>query len=182
MKPALSLAKPLPLERTEERYLGPAHVVDGDARAVRVRLPTGEVVVAELALALAYEPAKDDIVLVIGERGAHYGIGVLRGKGRLVLETEGDIAIRAKGALDLSGASVRVSGKQIEVQSSRLTMVAEALTQRVGSFLQRVTGILTVHAKQSHTVVEESAVTQAKNATILTEDSVNINGKSVLLG
>lgn len=182
MKPALALAPPLPVERSEDRYLGPAHVVDGDAKAVRARLPSGEIVVAELALALSYEPAKDDVILVIGERGAHYGIGVLRGKGRLVLETEGDIAIQAKGKLDLSGDSVRVAGRDVEVQSSRLTMVAAALTQRVDSFLQRVTGILTVHAKQSHTVVEESSVTQAKNATILTEDSVNINGKSVLLG
>ena len=47
---------------------------------------------------------------------------------------------------------------------------------------QRVTSSLTVHAREAHTLVEQSAVTQAKNATILTEDAVTINGKSVLLG
>lgn len=165
-----------------ERYLGPAHVVDGDSRSVRARLPTGEVVVAELALALSYEPAQGDVVLVIGEKGAFYGIGVLSGKGRLVLETDGDIAVRAKGNLDLSGARVRVAGRELELAGDKVTMVAEVLTQRVSSLLQRVTKLLTVHAKQVHTLVDESTVTQAKNATILTEDSVNINGKSVMLG
>jgi hypothetical protein len=145
-------------------------------------LPTGEVVVAQLALALSYEPHEGDTVLLIGEASTYYGIGVLNGKGRLVLETAGDIAVRAGGALDLSGDRVRVTGNEVEVASTKLTMVVEAVTQRVGSLLQRVAGLMTVHAREVHTIAEESTVTQAKNATILSQDAVTINGKSVLLG
>ncbi|MFO0610939.1 MAG: DUF3540 domain-containing protein [Polyangiaceae bacterium] len=170
---------PLP---SSERYLGPATVVDGDARAVRVRLPGGEIVVAELALALSYEPAAGDSVLVISENGVHYGIGVLRGKGRLVLETQGDIAIKSGGQIELSAPRVSVTGETTEIKATKLSVVAEAVTQRVTSWVQRVHGLLSVHAKESHTLVEKSAITQAKNASILTEDAVSINGKSVLLG
>jgi len=179
-----SLAESLPLlsDNASPRYLGPANVVNGDSRAIRARLPNGEMVVAQLALALAYEPAEGDVVLLIGEASTYYGIGVLSGKGKLVLETAGDIAIRAGGALDLSADHVRVTGKEVEVASTKLTMVAEAFTQRVGALVQRVTGLFTVHAREIHTVAEESTVTQAKNATILSEDAVTINGKSVLLG
>lgn len=182
MKSALAEAIPFASDSSSSRYLGPAAVLGGDARSVRARLPNGDLIVARLALALSYEPAEGDEVLVIGEGAAYYGIGVLSGKGRVVLETEGDIALRAGGALDLSGARVSVTGKEVEVASTKLTMVAEAVTQRVGSLLQRVAGLLTVHAREVHTLAEESTVTQAKNATILSEDAVTINGKSVLLG
>lgn len=178
-----SAAANLPLgDDAPSRYLGPATVVDGDAKAVRVRLPGGRVVVAELALALSYEPAPGDSVLVISEGEAHYGIGVLRGKGKLVLETQGDIAIKAAGKIELEAPRVDVTSDATEIRSKALSFVADALTQRVSSFVQRVHGLLSVHAKESHTLVEKSAITQAKNASILTEDAVSINGKSVLLG
>lgn len=180
-----SAARPLETEAASERerrYLGPATVVDGDAKAVRVRVPGGAVVVAELALALAYEPAPGDVVLVISEGDAHYGIGVLRGKGKLVLETDGDIAIKSKGTIELAAPRVNVTSTSTDIHSTKLSIVADSITQRVSSWVQRVHGLLSVHAKESHTLVEKSAVTQAKNASILTEDAVNINGKSVLLG
>lgn len=178
-----SRAANLPVsEDAASRYLGPATVVDGDAKAVRVRLPGGKVVLAELALALSYEPAPGDSVLVISEGEAHYGIGVLRGKGRLVLETQGDIAIKSGGNLELSAPRVTVTGETTELHSKKISVVADAITQKVASWVQRVSGLLSVHAREQHTLVEKSSVTQAKNASILTEDAVSINGKSVLLG
>jgi hypothetical protein len=182
MKPARTTVPSPVRDAAPARSLGPAEVLEGDARAVRVRLADGSEVSAELALALSYEPAKGDVVLVIGEAGTYYGIGVLRGKGRLLLESDGDIAVRAGGTLELSGSRVRMVAQEAEFLSAKMTMVGEVLTQRVSSLLQRVSSLLTVHAKQVNTVVEESTVTQAKNATILTEDAVTINGKSVLLG
>jgi hypothetical protein len=47
---------------------------------------------------------------------------------------------------------------------------------------QRVTTLLSVHAKESHTAVDESSITKAKNAAILTEEAMSINGKQIHLG
>ena len=62
-------------------YLGPAEVLEVEPLAMRVRLPDGSTVRAELALAFPYQAKPGDAVLVIGRGEAHYVIGVLRGSG-----------------------------------------------------------------------------------------------------
>ncbi len=61
-------------------------------------------------------------------------------------------------------------------------MVAGSVTQKFTSLVQRVRDLMSVQAKEIHTVAEGAHVTHAKNATVLTEETMTINGKQVNLG
>lgn len=165
-------------------YLGPAHVVSTSRGAVQARLPGGEVVSARMAMALPYEAAPEDVLLVIGKGEDYYVIGVLDGAGRTALRFQGDVELHATGgALRLSGdQGVQIEGPEVEVRSEKLRMMAGAVVQRFTSVLQRVSALLSVHAGQSQTVVDEASVTRAKSAAILTEETMTINGKQIHLG
>jgi hypothetical protein len=178
-------ARKLPhLAPEHDDYLGPAEVVAVEAGAVTVELPGGPAVEARLALALPYEPAIGDVLLVIGKGGAHYVIGVLHGAGRTALALHGDVALHAvDGTLSLTGdKGVEVRGPEIDVQTGKLRMVADAVVQKFASVWQRVSSVLSVHAGQTHTVVDGGTFAQSKSATILTEQTVTINGKEIYLG
>ncbi|WP_437592151.1 DUF3540 domain-containing protein [Sorangium sp. So ce1000] len=165
-------------------YLGPGQVTATEGGAIAVELPGGQRVGVEMALALPYEPALGDTLLVIGRAESYYAIGVLHGQGRTVLSLQGDVALHAReGALSLSGdRGVEIRGPELEVQAGKIRMVADAVVQRFTSMVQRVSALLSVQASESHTVVEKTAFTKAKNATILTEETVTVNGKQILLG
>jgi hypothetical protein len=165
-------------------YLGPAQVVDVEPGSVGVELPDGSVARARMALAVAYEPVPGDTLLVIGNSGGHYVIGVLHGTGRCTLAMPGDVEVRASGGvLRLSGDhGVELRGPEVEITATKLHVVAGAVMQRFVSLCQRVTGLLRVHAGEVHRVVDGDEVTQAKTATILTEGIVTINGKQIHLG
>jgi hypothetical protein len=165
-------------------YLGPAEVLETAADAVRVRLRGGAVVGAQLALALAYEPVVGDLLLVIGREEDHYVIGVLRGKGCTSLSVQGDLEVRAAdGRLRLSGDNgIELLGPELEVRTGKLEVFAGAVLERFTSLCQRVTKLLSVHAGQAHTVVDETLVTEAREAAILTEGTMSINGKEIHLG
>ncbi|WP_437969883.1 DUF3540 domain-containing protein [Sorangium sp. So ce260] len=165
-------------------YLGPARVTSAEAGAIAVELPGGQAVAVQMALALPYEPALDDTLLVIGRDEGYYAIGVLHGRGRSVLSLHGDVAVHAReGALSLCGdKGVEIRGPELEVQVGTIRMVADAVVQKFTSVYQRVSALLSVQASESHTVVEKTAFTKAKNATILTEETVTVNGKQILLG
>ncbi|WP_434046517.1 DUF3540 domain-containing protein [Sorangium cellulosum] len=165
-------------------YLGPARVTALEAGAVAVELPGGQPVAVAMALALPYEPALGDTLLVIGRGESYYAIGVLHGRGRTVLSLQGDVAVHAReGALSLSGdRGVEIRGPELDVQAGKIRMVADAVVQKFTSVYQRVSALLSVQASESHTVVEKTSFTKAKNATILTEETVTVNGKQILLG
>lgn len=167
-----------------EVFLGPAEVIEVNASEVKVELPDGAVVRAELALAFPYEPSPGDTLLVIGKGGDHYSIGVLRGTGRAALSFQGDVDLRAVGgSLTLAAdKGVEIEGQEVLVRSRKLRMVAESVIEKFTSVYQRVGQLLSVHAKEMHTVVEETSLTQAKSASITTEETVTVNGKQIHLG
>lgn len=168
-----------------ELYLGPAEVVEARAGEVTVELPEGDVVPVELALAFPYEPAPGDALLVIGKgSGEYYAIGVLRGAGRAVLAIQGHVDLRAVGGkLHLAGdEGVEIEGPEVSVRAGKLRTIADSVVETFATLYQRVTSHLRVHARESHTLVEGAAITQAKTAQITTEDVVTINGKQVHLG
>ena len=167
-----------------EPSLGPAEVVAVAPGRVEVALPGGARRHVRLALAYLYEPAVGDEVLVIGNATGHYVIGVLRGRGRAVLEVPGDLAVHAVGGkLRLRGdEGVDIDGREVAVRASKLELVATAVTQTFGSLRQRVRELLSVRAGQTHTVVEGSSYQQAKSAAILSEERVTINGRAIHLG
>jgi hypothetical protein len=179
---ALRVAELLPEGR--ESYLGPAEVVRVEGSVVHAALPEGAVIRAELALAYPYEPSKGDVLLVIGKGDDHYVIGVLRGSGRAVLAFQGDVELRAVGgALRLSGdEGVDLHGRSVEVHTGALRMVADRAVQTFSTLCQRVSALLSVQSGESHTVVEGASHTQAKSASILTAETMTINGKQIHLG
>lgn len=163
--------------------LGPGEVVAVAADHVDVRLATGEVVPALLALAFLYQPVVGDSALVAGEPGAHYVIGILRGAGRTTLDLPGDVDLRAQGKLRLlSSESIELRAPTVKIASTKLDLLAGAVVQRFQSLRQRVTELVSLHAGESHTVVEGSSHAQSKRATILTQEKVTINGREVHLG
>jgi hypothetical protein len=165
-------------------YLGPAsvaEVADGD---VRVELPDGEIVVAVPAFVVPYEPVPGDVLLVISKGTAHYAIGVLHGTGRTVLSLPGDVEVRAEsGTLRFFGAKgVEIFGPEVHVHTEKLRMIAGSVTQKFGSLVQRVRELCHLHAREMHTIVDETSVTKAKSASVLTEETMTINGKQIHLG
>ncbi len=165
-------------------YLGPAVVLRAEGASVAVELPGGATARAALAFAFPYAPAPGDVLLVIGKADDHYAIGVLQGAGRTTLTFPGDVDLRAEGgALRLWGEKgVEILGPELGVQVDKIKMVAGAVTEKFSSLVQRVRTMLSVQAREMHTVVEESAVTHARTASVLTEETMTINGKEVHLG
>lgn len=176
--------------------VGPARVVDRSPTHVEVEMPDGSCASATPALAFTYEPAVGDTVLVIssgrtspsgadadGAWGEHYVIGVIATSGRGVLSFPGDLDVRAGGRLRLAGHDgVDIEGREMRVHVGKLEMVARAVTQRFDALTQRVTDLLSVHAGASQTTVDGTSQLRAKNASMLTEEKVTINGKAIHLG
>lgn len=178
-----------PASRSEARrdaaeYLGPARVIALSPGGVTVELPDGRTAPVELAFTLPYEPAMDDVLLVIGRGERSYAIGVLHGTGRTVLSLQGDVALHARdGALSLSAdKGVAIRGQELDLQAGKIRVVADTIVQKVASVYQRISALLSVQAREAHTLVETTTLTKAKNATILTDETVTVNGKQVLLG
>jgi hypothetical protein len=165
-------------------YLGPAEVTRVRSDAVVVSLPEGRSVQAGLAFAVPYQPVVGDVLLVIGRGASHWALGVIVGSGRSTLSLQGDVDVRAIGGkLSLSGdRGVELHGPEVGIYTKALRMVARDMSQRFESVCQRVSSLLSVHAGESQLLVEGSATTQAKRATILTDETVTINGREVHLG
>jgi hypothetical protein len=169
---------------TSPDYLGPAAVVEVGPGDLEARLPGGAVVRAELALAFPYRPAAEDVVLVIGRGDAHYVIGVLRGSGETTLSFEGDVSLRAvRGKLRLTGdEGVEVKGRELEILVGAFKLVADSMVHKATSAYQRITGLFSARAGESHTVVDGTSTSKAKNGVLLTEEKMTINGKQIYLG
>lgn len=164
-------------------YLGPAKVVQAQAIIVEVELPQGTRAQARLALAYAYEPCVGDELLVIGNADGHWVIGVLHGQGPAVLRFPADAEISAGGTLRMTAdRGVEVRAQDFSVTTQKIRMIAAEVAHSFKTLRQRVQELWSVQAGQTHTVVEGSMHSQAKRATILTEEQVAINGKEVHLG
>ena len=81
---------------------------------------------------------------------------------------------------DSKASSVRAP--EVEVNAGRLRIIADTVAQRFTSFYQRVAELLSVHAGESHMLIDEGAFSQAKRAVLQTEETVTINGKEIHLG
>jgi hypothetical protein len=165
-------------------YLGPATVITNAPHAIEVELRGGARATAQLALSVPYAPAVGDVLLVIGKDGEHYVIGVLHGTGATTLSFQGAVNLHAAGGpLTLSSdEGVAIHGPAVEIQTGKLEMFAGAVVQRFTSVYQRVHKALNLHAGETHTVVDDSSFLTAKNASIVTEETMSINGDEIHLG
>jgi len=173
----------LPFPRAED-YLGPGYVVAVEPHEVTVEIRGGERARAQMALSIPYAPAIGDVLLVIGKGEEHYVIGVLHGSGTTSLSFAGAVDLRATGGpLTLSSdQGVAIHGPELEIHAGKLQVLAGAVVEKLGSLYQRVTGALNIHAGKAHTVVDDTSFMTAKNASIVTEETMSINGDEIHLG
>lgn len=170
--------------RQPDGYLGPGRVTSVMPHEVEVQIRAGESVRARMALSIPYEPSVGDVLLVIGRDDEHYVIGVLHGSGRTSLSFQGAVDVRATGGpLTLSSdTSVSILGPEAEIQTGKLRVFATSVVEKLGSLYQRVRGALEVHAGKTHTIVDDASFMTAKNASIVTEETMSINGNEIHLG
>jgi hypothetical protein len=174
---------PLPVPVPSD-YLGPARVTRVAPHALEVEIRGGERATAQMALAFPYAPAEGDVLLVIGRGDEHWVIGVVQGTGKAALVFQGDVEVGARGgALTLtSDRSVAIRGPEIEVEAGKLQTIAGSVVERFTSLYQRVRDAWSVRAGEAHTIVDGSSHLTAKDASILTEETMSINGSEIHLG
>src|SRR6185369_11640613 len=106
------------------------------------------------------------------------------GSGQTVLSFQGGVDLRAEGgAISLSSdRGVEVRAPEVAIDATRLRMACDSVVQRFTSVYQRVSALLSVRARQAETVIDETSLTRAKSASILTDETMSINGKQINLG
>jgi hypothetical protein len=174
---------PLPVQSPAE-YLGPARVTRVAPHEVAVEIRSGEEVTAQMALAFPYAPAEGDVLLVIGKGGEHWVIGVVHGAGKAALAFQGGVEISAQGGpITLtSDRGVAIRGPDVEVEAGKLSMIAGSVVERFTSLYQRVRDAWSVRAGEARTIVDGSSHLTAKEASIVTEETMSINGSEIHLG
>jgi hypothetical protein len=175
-------ASPL-VQSSPGTWLSPCRVTSLGAAGVDVRTPDGRVFAARLALALPYEPAVGDELLLLGDATNAYVVGVLSGSGSTRLALEGDVSLSASGKLDLrAGQGVSIEAPAVAITTSRLSMVAGRVSQVFDALQKTVRELYSVRAGEQQTLVEGTSQLTAKNSRILSEGKVTINGKEIFLG
>jgi hypothetical protein len=183
MTSAAQKIRPFPVPRPDD-YLGPGHVVEALPHEAVVEIRGGERVRATLALSISYAARPGDVLLVIGKGDDHYVIGVIHGSGTTSLSFQGAVELTATGGpLTLSSDhGIALHGPEVEVEAGKLQLVAGKVVEKLGSLYQRVREALSVHAGSTHTVVDDASFLTAKNASIVTEETMSINGDQIHLG
>jgi hypothetical protein len=153
--------------------LGPATVVESAGDRVRLVRESGEAW-AQLALAFPYEPAAGDVVLAIGEDEV-FIIGVLRGRGKSVFRTPGDLELEAGGRVSIRGSEVRIEADKVET-------VARSVFERFVNAYRWVKETLQTRAGRTRTVVEGHSTLRAERIVEIAEKDVKIDGEKIHLG
>jgi hypothetical protein len=172
------------MEQTTERL---ARIVP--ARVVRVE--RGLVLVerddfrawAAMALAYRYEPAEGDVLLVAGDERSYFVIGVVAGKGRVVLSAPGDLELRAAGRLEIhAGDEVCVRGPRVRLAARRLEFFARAVTQRFTRVHRWIREVLHTKAGRVHADVAGTHRVKAGRIVGRAKGDVKLDGRRIRLG
>lgn len=166
---------------THATHLGPAPVLAIEGRRVLVGLGDAK---AWATLAIAYQPAPGDVLLVVGREQAFYVIGVIAGRGRTTLLAHGDLELLAP-----HGRIALHARDGVELRTSTFRLVADtfdavlgAVRQRCSEFLCHVTGALRWRARRADTDVDEVHRTRAGRIVQQAEGEVQIDGSKINLG
>lgn len=164
-------------------YLGPAEVVRVLSPDIEISLSKGGLVQARPALGYAYEAQAGDTVLAIGHEEGYWIIGVIHGQGKSILHFPADVELHSAGTMRITAdTGIELKSPELALTANKLRAIASEVVHTFGTLRQRIRDLMSTHAGQSHTLVEGTAHTQAKSASILTEQKVSINGKEVHLG
>jgi hypothetical protein len=168
-------------------YIGPARVVEMAGTTPVVELPIAgdnAPVRAEMALAFPYQPVEDDELLVMGQDGRYYVVGVLSAQGGIALRFSGDVHMHAVGGeLRLSGdRGVQLHGEEITLQGKKLKVFVGSVVEKANDWYRRVRGCFNVHSGEKRELVDGDLNVRADRACTITRGVTTINGKEVHLG
>jgi len=165
-------------------YLDSATVVVASPAHLEVELVDGTRVDAKMALAMPYQPAVGDELLVIGNGHAFWVIGVVSGRGAMELRVHGDVNIHAVGGkLRLDGdRGVDLGGPSISLRTKNLSIVADKVVEKLTNAVRHVREMWTTRSGERHEIVDGNSMKMAKRVTILAKDSVAVNGRQIHLG
>lgn len=182
----------LDLDLAQQRaieFMGPARVLPGEddspnGHGLLVRRSDGREVPVQLALAFPYRPVANDVLLVVGGPQGHFVIGVVEGHGHARLDIAGNVSLRAVGGeLSLQGdQGLQLRGPEVAVVSQKLKIYADTAVQKVNTFYQHVRELWSVKSRSAHVTTTDDYYQRSRNATILTEEVVTMNGKQIHLG
>jgi len=162
-------------------YFGPATVLERVGSKLSVALPD-RTVTAVPALGYPYVAEPGDIVLVAGAQDV-YVIGVLKGRGRSLLQVPGDLEIRAGGRLRLvSPEQLDIASRRITLRSDRLETCVRRTIERISECYRWVSGLFQIVAGRTRTVVEGDATLHAGRIVEKSTSDVNIDGEQIRLG
>lgn len=165
-------------------YLGPATVTETEGPAQQVRVAPSErsEAWARLALALPYQPAVGDEVLVIGDE-VLYVIGVLRGKGLSHLQVPGRLKIEAPQGIEMiSHGPIETRAPSIRFQVGKFEIVAQRLLESVRDAYRWVSGLFQLQSHRVRLFAESTAHLKAERTYLASRDAMNIDGKTIHLG
>ena len=154
------------------------------AGRVRAELGDGRVVEATLAFTFPYAPQPGDALLVLATDAGHDAIGLLGGADQARLAFPGEVELRcARGPLQLEASEA------IELDAPRVTLAGGHLQTRLGTLRERVDEAyrwvqrqLDVRAERVQRRVSGEDYAQSENATLLAEETLKLDGRSVQLG
>ena len=165
-------------------YMGPATVTRVDGPRIVAKRSDGLEVEVELALALPYEPAQGDVLLLVGGREGNYAFGVIHGRGKASFAIEGDIDLHAVGGeLRLTGdQGIVMHSPAVEIVSDKMKVFADSAVHKVTSLYQHVRELWSMKAEKAHIAVSDEIHQRSRSATVLTEEVMSFNGKQIHLG
>jgi hypothetical protein len=164
-------------------YLGPARVLAAAGTRAKLELPD-EHVWAMVALGSPYQPTVDDIVLAIGQQGAWYVIGVLKGSGKTTLSVPGDLEIRApRGTIELSaGKGVHLKSPEVTVTAGKLELFARSIFESFTEATRWIKEAFQLRAGRLRTRVDGDYDLGADRIRERAEQDVKIDGSKIHLG
>lgn len=165
------------------RYLGSATVTRSVGDRIEVTCDElGDGVVAKSALAFPYQPVRGDELLVIGDRGACFIIGVLEGRGRPRLEGE-RVSVRAGGTLRLSGGrGVSLTASTAQLAADRdVVLQSHHAIKESARLCQRILDTVETLSRDYDQVIADGWVHHARRITAKVKKTFYINGGRIHL-
>lgn len=166
-------------------YLGPGRVLAIGAGKVSVELDdTQTKVEVTPAFTFPYRVQPEDRLLILGQAGTYYAVGVLCGSGPAALHFSGDVSMHAvNGKLTLgSDRAIEIEAPRVTVRAGILRTISDHLVENYGNVRRWVRGLMTIRAGRSRRVIDGDDSTRCKNSTTLAKDTVTIDGDQLHLG
>ena len=165
------------------RYLGPARVLEVDGNRAKLDVPNDQVW-AVAALGGLYQIAVNDEVLAIGQDGAWYVVGVIRGRGTTALTVPCNLVIGApRGSIELNAAKgVTVKSPSVTIAATRLELLARSAFERFNDATCWVKEAFQVQAGRIRTRVDGDYDLKADRILEVAENDVTIDGTKIHLG